>query len=342
MTFCNHLVLITLSLFLFSCSDEPTQKDFGLATKDGQVRYALGSSFELVVDNKKGFEVDSISFFRKNTRLDSPQITISGEKLGVKTFIAKVHIGEHQFLLNTNVEIVSDKKPKIQKYKLVNTYPHDINAYTQGLEFHKDTLYEGTGQRGESQLRKVDFKTGKILKKHDLDKMYFGEGITIMNDKIYQLTWMARTGFVYDLNTWEQLKTFSFKKSKQGWGLCNDGKKLYKSDGTEKIWTLDPETLEEQDFIQIYTNDGHIPRVNELEYINGKIFANIYQKNGIAIIDPNTGAVEAILNGSELKTKVTQHPELDVLNGIAYNPATNTVFLTGKNWDKIFEIELID
>ena len=163
-----------------------------------------------------------------------------------------------------------------------------------------------------------------------------------MNDEIYQLTWQAGIGFVYTPEDFKKIKTFKYKKSNQGWGICNDGKTLYKSDGTQRIWTLNNDTLEEEDFIEIYTNTSKINRVNELEWINGKIYANIWQKNGIAVINPETGAVEGVLNGSSLKNKVTQHPELDVLNGIAYNPETETIFVTGKNWDKLFEIKIVN
>jgi glutamine cyclotransferase len=188
----------------------------------------------------------------------------------------------------------------------------------------------------------LDFKNGKVIKNVDLDRSYFGEGITVLNNKLYQLTWRRGTGFVYNPNTLERISSFKYGKSKEGWGLCNDGKQLYKSDGTEAIWTLNPETLIEEDYIQVYTNKGKIGQLNELEWINGKIYANIYQRNGVAIINPKTGAVEGVIDFSPLKKLVTQHPKLDVLNGIAYNSKTNTIFVTGKNWDKLFEIEIIE
>jgi len=237
------------------------------------------------------------------------------------------------------VELYSGVKPKVYSYKLINTYPHDINAFTQGLEFYKDTLYEGTGLNGESSLRKTDYKTGKVYQKIDLDKKYFGEGISILNDKIYQLTWQSGIGFMYNLNL-QKTGSFKYGKSKEGWGLCNDGKVLYKSDGTEKIWILDPETLEEKDFIDVYTDNHRIMRINELEWVKGKIFGNIWQKNALAIIDPKTGAVTGIVNLSDLHNKVTKHPQLDVLNGIAFDEKSGHLFVTGKKWDKMFEIEI--
>ncbi len=248
--------------------------------------------------------------------------------------------GERVKQLKKQMELFSGVKPKILKYKLINTYNHDINAFTQGLEFYKDTLYEGTGLRGHSTLRKEDVKTGKIFKKIDLNSKYFGEGITVLNDRVYQLTWQSGIGFVYDTN-FNFIKDFKYNKSKEGWGLCNDGKSIYKSDGTEKIWTLNPDNLEETDFINVYTDGHKIQRINELEWVENKIYTNVWQKNALAIINPKTGAVEGIVNLSELHKKVTQHKNLDVLNGIAYDPKTKHLFVTGKMWDKVFEIEII-
>jgi glutaminyl-peptide cyclotransferase len=203
-------------------------------------------------------------------------------------------------------------------------------------------LYESTGQYGESKLRKVDYKTGEVLQNVNLDKVYFGEGLTVLNDNIYQLTWQRGLGFVYDLNTLEKKSSFKYGQSKEGWGLCNDGKVIYKTDGTEKIWILNPETLVEERFIQAYTNKGKMSQINELEWINGKIYANRYQKDGVAIINPINGAIEGVIDFSPLKKKVTQHQGLDVLNGLAWNPETQTLFVTGKRWDKLFEVKIIE
>ena len=191
-------------------------------------------------------------------------------------------------------------------------------------------------------MRKVDYKTGSILKNINLADDYFGEGLTILNNKIYQLTWQKGIGFIYDINSFEKTNSFKYGKSKEGWGLCNDSNVIYKSDGSEDIWILNPETLIEQEYIQVYTNKGPIKEINELEWINGKIYANRYQKDGVAIINPENGAVIGVIDFSPLKKLVKQHQGLDVLNGIAYNPKTKTVFVTGKRWDKLFEIEIIE
>ncbi len=272
----------------------------------------------------------------------SIQITIPDNvKLGEHIFNFDFIKGEKSLKkVDLPFNLFAGVKPKVLSYELVHSYPHDIEAFTQGLEFYKDTLYEGTGLYGASSLRKTDYKTGKIYQKIDLDKLYFGEGISILNNKVYQLTWQNGIGFIYNTNL-QKIGDFKYGKSKEGWGLCNDGKSLYKSDGTEKIWILDPETLKETDFINVYTDRHKIVRINELEWVNGKIYTNVWQKNALAIINPKTGEVEGIVNLSDLHQKVTQHPELDVLNGIAYDKKTGHLFVTGKKWDKIFEIKII-
>jgi len=294
-----------------------------------------------------------------HSNVDKIIVSVDGQKLSELPYAGKFNIklnnsfklGQHQLSfdfqkegeslkrLQKNIELYAGIKPKVYTYELINTFPHDINAFTQGLEFYKDTLYEGTGLNGESSLRKTDYKTGKIYKKIDLDKRYFGEGISILNDKVYQLTWQSGIGFIYDTSL-NKKGEFKYNHSKEGWGLCNDGKVLYKSDGTDRIWQLDPETLSEKDFINVYTDRHKIVRINELEWVDGKIYTNVWQKNALAIIDPKTGAVEGIVNLSDLHKKVTKHPKLDVLNGIAYDKKSGHLLVTGKKWDKMFEIKI--
>ena len=162
----------------------------------------------------------------------------------------------------------------------------------------------------------------------------------IINNKIYLLTYKEKTGFIYNADTWKLEKTFAFDKDIEGWGMTNDGTNIYHSDGTEKIWTMNPETQKLTDYINVYTNSSKIKSINELEWIDGKIYGNIWQKDAIAVINPKTGAVEAVIDLSALKAKITNTKE--VLNGIAYNPKTKTIFVTGKNWDKMFEIKVLE
>jgi len=167
--------------------------------------------------------------------------------------------------------------------------------------------------------------------------MYFGEGITIINNKLYQLTWEEKKGFIYNIDTWKVEKTFDYDKPIEGWGMTNDGKVIYQSDGTEKIWKMNPTNQKMIDYVNVYAGSSKIKSVNELEYINGKIYCNIWQKDAIAVVNPENGKVEAIINLAGLR-KFIKHPEAEVLNGIAYNPKTKSIFVTGKKWEKLFEI----
>ena len=282
---------------------------------------------------------DSI-VFKLDGKAAEASIPLVSQHLGDHRLEATVFVGERSEVLMVDFTLLNSSPPKILEFEIVNTYPHDINAYTQGLEFINDSLYESTGQYGFSSLRLVDLKTGKVLKSHSLPKAYFGEGLTILDDKLVQLTWQSGIGLVYDRGSFEQLESFSYQKSKEGWGLCNDGTQIFKSDGTDKIFKLNSKTFAEEGYIQATTNKGKLNGINELEWVNGKIYANRYQYEGIAIIDPTNGAVVGVLDCRTLKPQVTQHQKLDVLNGIAYRPLSDTFFVTGKYWDKMFEIKL--
>lgn len=341
----NVLAPTLLLLFLGGCgNDSEAKKDaFSLEIKDLKKTYVNEDVLTISLINKKDIKTDSIVYFLNKDRIEvaDKTISLSGEKLGEQTVFARIYSNGEEYEASQKITILSSIKPKLYTYKVLETYPHDINAYTQGLEFKNDTLYESTGQYKESSLRKTDYKTGKVLKTVKLADQYFGEGLTILNNKIYQLTWKENTGFIYNLETMEQTGTFVYGQSKEGWGLCQDGVNIYKSDGTEKIWTLNPNTLAEKDYIQIFTNTSKISSVNELEWVDEKIYANVYQQGSIAIIDPKNGAVEGVIDLTDLKDKVTQHPKLDVLNGIAYNGEPNILYITGKNWDKLFKIEIL-
>jgi glutamine cyclotransferase len=229
--------------------------------------------------------------------------------------------------------------PLVYSYHIVNVYPHDPGAYTQGLVYEDGLLYEGTGLWGQSTLRKGVLETAEILQSYSLPEAYFGEGITIWEDRIIQLTWKAGTGFVYDRESFDLLDSFDI--ATEGWGITHDGTNLIMSDGTETLHIWDPETLEEIEQIQVTDEQGPVVWLNELEYVQGKIYANVYQTDRVAMIEPETGQVtgwidlEGLLDGTELSQPV------DVLNGIAYDVEGERLFVTGKWWPKLFEIELI-
>ena len=239
------------------------------------------------------------------------------------------------------IRVFSDISPKPFTATVVTTYPHNPANYTQGFEFHNGELWESTGNpgnTGESTVGKIDLKSGQFItsKKNALDATYFGEGITIFGDELFQLTWQNGKCFVYDKNTMALKKDFTYVG--EGWGLCNDGKSLIMSDGTERITFRDPKTFKPLRTIEVYDDQGPYPSLNELEYIDGKIYANIYTTSLIVVIEPYSGRVLEKIDATGLETVGKMGGE--VLNGIAYNPATKKLYLTGKYWGKIIEVNL--
>jgi glutamine cyclotransferase len=224
-------------------------------------------------------------------------------------------------------------------YQVINTYPHDPTAFTQGLIYQDDIFYEGTGLVGQSTLRKVDPETGEVQQRYDLSPDFFGEGITIFGDKLYQLTWQSHVGFVYDKDSFELLQTFSYPT--EGWGLTHDGERLIMSDGTANLYFWDPETLQEIDRVEVRDQQGQpITQLNELEYIEGEVYANVWRTDQIVRINPDTGQVLGWITLSGLLSTADLAQPVDVLNGIAYDAETERLFITGKWWPKLFEIEL--
>ncbi|MEX0315330.1 MAG: glutaminyl-peptide cyclotransferase [Allomuricauda sp.] len=342
-------ILSTLCLLLFflGCGgDTDPSKLFSIELEGKQNKFQQNQEVGIAIKNKKDIEIGSISYFLdgKALPLSNGKIKLDVPTLGNKKLVAQISIGEESVEISKKIRLLSAKAPEIYTYDILNTYPHDPNAYTQGLEFSNGTLYESTGKKGSSTLRKVNFETGEILQKIELDNTVFGEGLTLLNNQLYQLTWQSGIGYVYNPSNLEKIKNFSYGNSREGWGLCNDGKKLYKSDGTEKIWFLNPETLEEQGYIETVTNKSIFNKANELEYVDGKIYANVYQKESMMIIDASSGAIEGVINFGGLKGKIKKGPEWDdtnsVLNGVAYHKERGTFFVTGKNWDKLFEVKI--
>ncbi len=224
-------------------------------------------------------------------------------------------------------------------YQVVHAYPHDPNAFTQGLEYRAGFLYEGTGLKGHSSLRKVKLETGKVLQQIDLDPEYFGEGITVLNQKITELTWQSETGFVYDQSSFRKERTFSYLG--EGWGLANDGQNIYMSDGSPQIRVWDPVTLKEKRRILVVDRGQPVLNLNELEWVRGEIYANIWQKDEIVRISPADGHVLGRIDLAGILPAADRTGHEDVLNGIAYDVLGNRLFVTGKLWPKLFEIKLV-
>jgi len=341
----NFLSIILLGITLASCNDTKKGENsiFTIDNTNFKAQYQPQESLQIGILNPNDKAVDSIIYYVNDKKiaskkgLDKLTFELKDQKLGYQNLKALVYFGGENSEATARIELVSNVQPKLLKYKIVNTFPHDTNSFTEGLEFYKDTLYESTGQNGASYLRKYDYKTGKVYKQVDLETKYFGEGITFVNGKLFQLTWQEKTGFIYDANTLKLEKTFTYDKDIEGWGMTNDGKYIYQTDKTEKIWKMDPNTQKMIDHINVYSGESKIKAINELEWINGKIYTNVWQKDAIAVVNPNNGAVEGILDMSGLRKLINVTPD-DYLNGIAYNPKTKTIFVTGKNWDKMFEI----
>ena len=334
----KYVAAILLGTIILGCASEKPQLSVKTSAKKNIA--TLGQTVKLSLSNLDGASINAINYQLEGKKVNE-SLKLNG-KLGKQDLVAEVISGNDTIIAESNLIVLNDKRPDLYTFEIINTYPHDPTSYTQGLEFYKGELYESTGQFGESKLRKVDYKTGEVLKNIELNSGYFAEGLTILNDKIYQLTWQADTGIIYDANTFEKLGIFRYDLSKEGWGLCNDGTSLYKSDGTENIWTLNTSTFTEDNKIQAYTNTGKIGRLNELEWVNDKIYSNIYENTGIAIINPENGATEGVIDFTPITKLISNYSSNDnVLNGIAYNPETETLFVTGKRWDKLFEVKIV-
>jgi len=223
-------------------------------------------------------------------------------------------------------------------YRIVHTYPHDPTAYTQGLIYLNGLLYEGTGLEGHSSIRKVKLETGEVLQKRDIPQEYFGEGIIIWKDRLMELTWKGERGFIYDLTTFAPRGQFEYPG--EGWGLTLDGKRIIMSDGTPQLRFWNPDTLKETGRITVTDEGRPVSQLNELEWVKGEVYANVYQTDRIARIDPATGKVAGWIDLTGILPPADRTSETDVLNGIAYDAAGDRLFVTGKLWPKLFEIRL--
>ena len=243
------------------------------------------------------------------------------------------------FLLSVICAACGEKAVKEYTVEVIGTYPHDTESYTQGLFFHEGQMYESTGMRGRSTFRKVDMTTGRPLRRLDFDKSYFVEGSVIWKNNLYILTWESKVAFVYDAETLEYKSSWRYPR--EGWGITTDGKNLIASDGSATLYFMDENFALERRLIVKY-EDRPVRWLNELEYINGKIWANVYMTDEIVIINPKDGRVEGIIDCRGLLAKEKRTPDTDVLNGIAYNPEDGKIYITGKNWPELYEIRLIE
>jgi glutamine cyclotransferase len=306
--------------------------------------FALGDNIDinlkLVSDS---LNPDSIVLFVDDIRINNLQnlnYTLSTESLalGSKQIRATAWLNGNRQTASVGIKLKANSAPKQMRYRVINTYSHDIEAYTQGLFYYNGQFIESTGQKGLSSLRKVEIISGKVLQSVNLDRQYFGEGTTFINGEIYQITWTSRKGFVYDPQTFDLIRTFDYLT--QGWGLTTMDDMLIMSDGSNILYFLEPKSFSEIKRVEVYNNRGSVNLLNELEFINGKVYANIYQTDKMVIINPHTGLVEAEIDFSGLLSEADKHKYIDVFNGIAWDEENQRLFVTGKNWPKLFEVEV--
>lgn len=265
-------------------------------------------------------------------QIDTEKLNVGAKELRLVVYKGGSIVSEDSRLL----VVLSDINPKNVKASVVKLYPHNQGHFTQGLEFDGNTLYEGTGQNGSSLVAKIDLNTGNPSIETNLEPTYFGEGITILGNQVYQITWQQQKCFVYNKSTLEKISEINY--SGEGWGLSNNGNQLIMTDGSERLYFRNPQTFEIIKTVEVYDNKGPITNLNELEFIDGKLYANVWQQNFIVVIDPNTGKVVQKIDCSEIIAKARGAGE--VLNGIAYQKATGKLFLTGKNWSNMAEVNL--
>ena len=286
--------------------------------------------------------VDSVKYFVNNheIKLLNNKILTNNFKSGRNIITVKAFNNNNTTdNVSTHVIALSDLAPKIRKVRVINKFEHNVTAYTQGLIFAQGHLYEGTGQHGESMLKKIDLQKNSLIQSYNLPREVFGEGIVLHNKKIYQLTWQSRRVFVYDLASFSLLNELHYNT--EGWGITNFNDNLVMSDGTQNLMIIEPESFSVIEQLQVSDNIGPITNLNELEWIEGKIWANVYLTNTIVIIDPKTGFVEEKLDLSNLVPDKFANPHDNVLNGIAYDNKTKKIYVTGKRWPILYEIEII-
>lgn len=343
------LGLSLMALFtMVGCKSQEGKLKF--TTPEAGERVVLGKQVKLSL-NFPVATIDSVVYSVDGlplaTKKDTSSVVFDSTKygLGDKSLSAKVYAQGKEDIAYSNV-IILPPNPKQYAYEVVNVFPHDSTAYTQGLQFVDGILYEGTGNPSHlpdivTSLRKVDLTTGKILQKVEPKENFFGEGITVIGDKIVFLTWTEGEGYFYDKKSMNRVGTFKYGNSKEGWGLTYDGQRLIKSDGTNSLYFLDPQSGSELGSVRVYDENGPVIELNELEYIDGKVYANVYGQEIIVIINPESGAVEGRINLVGLNTEGRSEVDNE-MNGIAYDHAAKRLFLTGKLWPRLYEIKLVE
>jgi glutamine cyclotransferase len=348
------LSIAALTVFLSCNSCSHKQAENISITPEAGATYKAGDPVTVQAHYGAAMKPDSVVYLVDSVKVglqkDSASIALKTDTmpLGPRIITAKVYTGGRSQDISTNIVLLPAKAPVEYTYKVIKVFPHDTGCYTEGLVYQDGFLYESGGgygdppagleKDGQSSLRKVDLNTGKVLQKTMVDPKVFGEGISIVGNKLIQLTWTQKIGYVYDKNTFKLLNTFVNNVGAEGWGMCFDGKKLYMDDSTNRIWFLDKDTYRQIGFIDVYNDKGAVNEINELEYIDGKLYANVYRTNNIIVIDPKTGAVLEKIDLSSLYPE-PRTPPAEVMNGIAYDAQGKRIFITGKKWPHLYQVE---
>ncbi len=358
----KYYIILFIIFGLLSCNNENNKQE--IITKDTTITesakvilnniiiisplsgetYKIGEKIELLFDLKSSIKIDSVRY------VVNGNIVYTGVKIDYKINTDSFRVGLNKIKVRcfydgkseskkSLITLKSDITPKPLKYKLINTYAHDIKAYTQGLVYENGFLYEGTGQWGESTLRKVKPETSELIQSYNLPNNVFGEGVVIVGDKIIQLTWQSKTAYRYNKNTFSLINTFNYQT--QGWGITNYKENVIMSDGTNILHVLEPNFFTKLSEIEIYDDNGPLNQLNELENVDGSLFANVYLSNFIVEINLENGKVISKLDLSKLVPKEYKNENDLVLNGIAYNKENKHFYVTGKRWPVLYEIEII-
>ena len=349
------LILLALfaPLFLPSCETKkeetgPADSDFFTNELSGTGTFHEGDTVVWnVVSNDTVYPIDSVTYFidgkvvAATDSLPFPvRLQTDGLAMGQHLLTAEATCHGIQLQKTTSFILMAGSAPQPFVAKVVKSYPHDPELYTQGLEFLGNQMVMSGGQYGKSCIRLVDWKTGKVNAEKKLDPSVFGEGCTVLDGKIYQLSWKELTCFIYDAKSLQPIGSFKYPRAIEGWGITNNGKELIMSDGTNKLYFINPKNPSTViKTVEVYSHEKMVDQLNELEWVNGTVYANVYMTDDLVGIDPQTGAVKSFIYAGGLLS-ATEAENAEVLNGIAYNPATKSLFLTGKYWPKLFEVEL--
>lgn len=355
----NTLIAFAV-LFAFGCNSgcgpKSQQQNTVTISPEAGATYKPGDKVDVVV-HYGSLKPDSIVYLLDSVRVgskrDSSAFSLKTDEmpLGPRLITAKVYSAGVSQEAATNIVLLPVKAPEELSFKIEKIFPHDTSSFTEGLVYENGYLYESGGGyltpppneevTGQSSLRKVELSTGKVLQKTMIDPKVFAEGISIVGDKIIQLTYHEKIGYVYDKGSLKLLNNFANDVGVEGWGMCFDGNRLCFDDKTNRIYFLDKNTYRPKGYIDVYDNKGAVNEINELEYIDGKIYANIWKTNTIIAIDPKTGAVLQRIDCSNLYPQTKRNANAEVMNGIAYDPAGKRIFLTGKKWDKLFQVSFV-